>query len=194
MTRGRRCPRSSRCPARRRRSGAAGSPPSSAAGATRCHSGRRCRRPARAAQPPPARAARRGTCGDAGAATPTAAPGARTGARSSRRRPPGCSARAPSRSRGRIARSARRAVAVLEVELVLAALLDGHRELVATRLRRLRDVGAVLVVDQHARELLRRPRGHRLRNPSQISRFAPGTFATSPTIFSNDPRWSNART
>ena len=38
-------------------------------------------------------------------------------------------------------------------------------------------------------------------NPSQISVFAPATFAWSaagsapvvPTIFSNDPRWSNAR-
>src|SRR3954452_5968774 len=29
--------------------------------------------------------------------------------------------------------------------------------------------------------------------PSQISSFAPGTRSTSPTIFSNDPRWSNAR-
>jgi hypothetical protein len=41
-------------------------------------------------------------------------------------------------------------VAVLEVELVLARLLDGHRQRQAVLGRELRDVRAELLVDQHA--------------------------------------------
>jgi hypothetical protein len=44
----------------------------------------------------------------------------------------------------------RRIGAVLEVELVLAGLLDRHREDEALLLRALRDVGAELLVDEHA--------------------------------------------
>ena len=50
-------------------------------------------------------------------------------------------------------------VAVVEVELLLARLLDRHRELVAARLRLARDVGAVLLVDEDPRRVLRRPVG-----------------------------------
>src|SRR5579862_3549484 len=47
-------------------------------------------------------------------------------------------------------------LAVLELKLVLPGLLDRHRELVAARLRRARDVRAVLRVDEDAGVLLRR--------------------------------------
>src|SRR5262249_35582463 len=48
-------------------------------------------------------------------------------------------------------------VAVLELELLLSRLLDGHRKAVAARLRLARDVGAVLRVDEDPGELLGRP-------------------------------------
>jgi hypothetical protein len=41
-------------------------------------------------------------------------------------------------------------IAVLEVELLLAGLLDRHREHEALLVRALRDVGAELLVDEHA--------------------------------------------
>src|SRR5262249_43249094 len=50
----------------------------------------------------------------------------------------------------------------LEVELVLARLLDRHREHVPARLRVARDAGPVLRVDEHARALLRRAGRDRL--------------------------------
>ena len=43
-----------------------------------------------------------------------------------------------------------KSLAVLEVELVLAGLLDRHRELEAVLVRQLRDVAAELLVDEHA--------------------------------------------
>ena len=85
-------------------------------------------------------------------------------------------------------------VAVLEVELVLARLLDRHRELVAARLRLARDrSGRTAPSTRTPADAFGAPSSTARWNPSQISVFAPGTRSTSPTIFSNDPRWSNAR-
>src|SRR5581483_5956251 len=64
-------------------------------------------------------------------------------------------------------------LAVLEVELVLARLLDGHRELVAPRLRFARDARAVLPVYEHPRVLLRRTELHRVLEPFPDQRLRP---------------------
>ena len=65
-------------------------------------------------------------------------------------------------------------LAVLEVELVLARLLDRHRELVATRLRLARDGRPVLRVDEHARGRLRRTELDRPLEPFPDQRLRAG--------------------
>ena len=93
-------------------------------------------------------------------------------------------------------------VAVLEVELVLAALLDRHREIEAVRLRLAGDVAAELLVDEHAAGGRVGARPAAFTMPSKIRCFASAIFAVcsgvgSPSMpnifFWNDPRWSNAR-
>ena len=94
-------------------------------------------------------------------------------------------------------------VAVLEVELVLAALLDGHRELSAERGRGPRDVRPELLVDEDPGAGERQPVGERLPEAveddalglrdARSTSLGVGSPAIPRSFFWNEPRWSNAR-
>ena len=138
----RRRPRSSRCRPRRRSPGSARSRGASAPGAARRRSGR-CRR-----RPTSSWSSSAGTsssnrnlrsCSCSQSASRLSRPSWRSFISAS---PSGFSARAPSRSRGRMLDVLAELLVVLEVELVLAGLLDRHRELEAVLLGQLRDVAS----------------------------------------------------
>ena len=92
-------------------------------------------------------------------------------------------------------------VPVLEVELVLPALLDGHRELRSERARAPCDVRSELLVDEDPRAGERKPAASACRKPSKMTPLASEIRAASSAVgspgmprsfFWNEPRWSKA--
>jgi hypothetical protein len=94
------------------------------------------------------------------------------------------------------------AVAVFELELLLAALLGGGAGNEAVRARVAQDRGTELLVDQDARRLARRTLGQRELQPVVDDLLLAPTLAVCSVVsgaekpnrpFSNEARWSKGR-